>query len=574
MAVQTHGTLRRVSVVSWARSHWVYIAITGVVLFNLAMLVAYQHYLAADFPFQDEIGYVNRLQHLPETGLFHYVFDPYWHYYIPTQLYIWYQFYALTHLNIMTVRYTGATISALASLLLCVMLYRKAFTLNVQTLLAILCCPFIICSYNHWASYDQSIESVVEPLLFGLTLALIWIAEKIQRAFGERAPIGQRVGWIGLFTAIWILASGIGPPPLVVLAAIVGARFLLERRFSPSLILLAIIAVAAPCFYLIAGEGISQKFSASQSAFGLKELFDALKAAIGLIGNSLYTPVVARHEPVTLGLGVAVLVAQIAIATYALRLPVEQRSRFMIPLTLTLYSWLVLLEIIGARLHELGVAFIPRYSWFGLYAPVSLFFWFVTLASSVRRERALSACVLVLVLFGTASADEQTARQLPFARTALAKDRETLMSLQGRPTPEQQAVMFVNPPLADYVYPDLEFLRREHLAMYEGAGATLTTVDEPLAVLAFGPSTIRAGASFNVQANGSSSLWLRTNWQTEGQVFIVIGGTKLHGFHRDDIVTTFVPAFLYSKPGSYPMYVVEAANGKTTRSNTVSFVVH
>lgn len=180
MAVQTNVSLQRVSATSWVPLRWVYIAIAGVVLFNLAMLLAYQYNLAADFPFQDEIGYLNRLVHVRETGLFHYLFDPYWHYYMPTQLGIWYQFYSLAHLNIMAVRYTGAVISALASLLLCVMLYRKSAKINALTLLVILCGPFMICSYNHWASLDQSIEAVVEPLLFALTLALVWIAEKIR----------------------------------------------------------------------------------------------------------------------------------------------------------------------------------------------------------------------------------------------------------------------------------------------------------------------------------------------------------------------------------------------------------
>jgi hypothetical protein len=250
----------------------------------------------------------------------------------------------------------------------------------------------------------------------------------------------------------------------------------------------------------------------------------------------------------------------------------------MIPLTLTIYGWLVLLEIIGARLHETGLAFTPRYTWFGLYAPVSILFWSVMLADSFRWKRVFGIFTVVLISFGVMLADAQTVHQLPYVRVALAGVRATFMSLRGHPTRQQQVAMFVNNPLVDYVYPDLQFLQQEHLAMYEGSEATAPLKPLPskplaLTVVGFGPEPVRAGIPFLVQKNGLSAVWVRTNTQTDGDVFIVINGTKLQSFHRDDIVTAFVPAALYKRRGVYPMYVVEASGEKTTRSNSVNFVV-
>lgn len=375
---------------------------------------------------------------------------------------------------------------------------------------------------------------------------------------------------------VWLYASGIGPPPLTLLAAIVGARILLERRVDLWLILLAVLAVVAPAAYLMSGHALNQGFSVSNSAFGIKELFDAFGALVGLVGNSLYTPGPASHEFITMLLGACLLAAQVAVTIYALRLPAEQRLRFMTPLILTLYSWLVLLEIIGARLHYPGIAFTPRYSWFGLYVPVSLLFWCVMLGDAVPWKRAFGIGALVLITFGVALADAQTARQLPYVRTAFARDRATLMSLHADPTPQQQAFMFVNPPLRDFVYPDLQFLQREHLAMYEGAvmGTPATIEPSQLTVVGFGPGTIKAKTPFNVQTNGLASVWLKTNIEVTGDVFVVINGTKLKGFHHDEIVAALVPASLYAKSGVYPMYVLETGAGETTRSNTVGFVVH
>lgn len=566
MAVQTNVSFGRVLASAFAK-HWMFLAIGVVVLINLAMLVWYQHYLAVDFPVQDEIGYINRLHHLPQTGFLHYLFDPYSDYFIPAQFFIWYDFYTFAHLNIMVVRYTGAVINALASLLLCVMLYRKATSVNWLTLLVIVCAPFMICSYNNWASYGQSIEAVVEPLMFGSVLLLAWIAEKISRVFQEYAPLRKRLLWIGLFVITWLFATGLGPPPLVLLLAIVGARLLLERRFDRWGILLGVAAVAVPVLYVMLGKGLNQGFSASHSALGLKEVFGALAAAVGLVGNSLYSPFNESEEYITLLLAAGVLISQAVAIGYVLRRPPDERSRFMIPLTLTLYSWLVLLEMIGARLHEPDLAFTPRYSWFGLYAPVSLLFWFVMLSDSVRWKKVFGAAALVFMTVGIVLADAQRMRMLPYMQNSVARGRATFVSVQGNPTPAQLVTMFVNRPLRAFVYPDIEFLRERHLALFEGTG-------KPLAILANGPATINARTPFNVQRDGGSAVWIQINQPADGKVYIVINGTKLPAHVRDDLVAVEVPPRLYSKPGTYKMYVLEIILNRSTTSKPVDFIVH
>ncbi len=580
MAVQTNvSTNRPLGRVS---SRWIYIAIGVAVIINLVMLLAYQHYLAGDFPFQDEIGYVNRLHQLAVTGFPHFLFDRYWNYFTPSYFLIWYGFYKLSHLNIETVRYTGAVVSASVSLLLCVLLFRKAQRFDMLTILVVLSAPFVICSYNYWASYNQSMESVAQPLVFGLSLGLIWIAERFFSAVDSGEKIQRVLSWAALGTLVWVFAAGIYPPPLVIPVTVMLTRWLLLRRVDVAMVVLGALAIALPLTYVMLGEGLRTGWSASNAGFGLRDVLHAVAAAVALSGNALFSPGTALQEVLAWLLGSGLLLGQLACAVYTVRLPLAQRSRFFVPLALMIYNAFVLLEIIGARLHYPGLDFTPRYAIFGLGGPVSLMTWFVLLDSHARWRKVLAIGTLAMTVVGVAVADREQIRQLPYTRAAFARIRSTMMSLQAPPNAAQQAEMFVNPPLAPYVYPDLQFLREERLAMYAVAGSqTVSPSASPpaslktaLLVTNFGPEDVRAKIPFHVEPNGESSMWLRVNQPVEGEVYVVINGARLRAFHHDNVIAVTLPALLYSKPGHYPMNVVAISAGRVTKSNTVEFVVH
>jgi hypothetical protein len=581
LAVQTNISTHHAIAPDRVSFRWIYIAIGVVVFVNLAMLLAFQHYLAGNFPFQDEIGYVNKLRELPETGFRHYFFDRYWTYYMPSYFLIWYGFYKFVHLNIMAVRYAGALVSALTGLLLSVLLVRKTQHFGFFTILAILVAPFVICSYNFWANYDQSMEALTEPLIFGLVLGLIWIAEEFFKAVDSDEKMRQGASWAVLGTVVWVFAAGIYPPPLVVPLAVAIARLLLRRRIDVATAVLGVLGIALPLLYVLLGQGLKTGFSASNSGFGLNDLLHATTAAVALSGNALFSPGTSLAEVLPWLLGAGLVLGQLACAIYTLRLPSAQRSRFFIPLTLMIYNALVLLEIIASRLNYPGLDFTPRYAIFGLAGPVSLLLWLALLDDRVRWRSALAIGTLAMCVGGVCMADRNQIRQLPYARAAFDRVRSTMMSLQAPPNAEQQAAMFVNPPMAPYVYPDVQFLRAEHLAMYKD-GYVATSLPPPptgastgaLLVTRFGPNNIRAQTPFNVQATGDSAMWLMVDRPLKGEVYVMVDGTRLPTFHHDNLVTFALPKSKYSKPGSYPMYVISISAGTVSKSNTVEFVVH
>ena len=94
---------------------------------------------------------------------------------------------------------------------------------------------------------------------------------------------------------------------------------------------------------------------------------------------------------------------------------------------------------------------------------------------------------------------------------------------------------------------------------------------EPVAIVAFGPSPVTANASFNVQPNGASAIWLRVDRHPGPGVQISLNGTVLPAELVGDVVTALVPGALTARPGSVPLLLVGPDGSE--RSNTVLFSI-
>jgi hypothetical protein len=561
---------------------WIYGITSVVLILNFMMLLYYQHYLAGDFPIQDEWGYVHRLQEIPNTGLIGYLFDRYQNYYMPVFFLVWYLFYALAHLDFMVIRYTGAVISALVSLLLCVMLYRIKSKSNLTVLLVILCGPFIVCSYTHWATYNQSIESVTEFLLFGIVLASCWAAE------GTLRPPTADL-WAVLCVIGGLLASGVYAPGLSLLPAVVAARFVIRPRIDWPLIVMAVPAVVVPVLYATAGVAATHAHGHGFVLPGLSlgNLLKFFEDWVGLAGNALFIPVLDSTRNVTRALGAMIIIVQAVGIIHVLRLPIERRARFLVPLILTVYSTLVFIEIIAARFHVPDVEFTPRYSIHMIGGPVSVLFWIVTLYESIHWHHWLKAGAVAFVMAGIGTgvvlAEAEGIMFMPYARNSFMKVRVNILALKNEPNATQLREMLIGKPLQAFVYPGKLYLEVHELAMYKDTNETEkakeqleTQINEyqKLQVIKYGPKDIKANVGFNIQSDGVSALWIQLNDDLVGKVFVFIDGTRLPAVHRGSLVTVQIPASLYSKPGKYPMYVLVIHGDQETKSSLVDFVVH
>lgn len=549
-----------------------FVAFGIVLIFNLAMLLAYQHYLAGDFPFQDEWKYVDRLRNLHELGFYKYLFDRVQAYYMPMFLFVWYLSYKLTHLDIMLIRYFGAIISTLVSLLLCVMLFRFAARKNIMTLLLILSGPFIICSYSHWATFSQSIESVEQPLLFGIVLATCWAGNY---TLGSRVAIGR----ILLCSIGEIIGAGIYPPALAVLPAIAVSRSVLLRRVDKTSIFMAVTGAGIAAWYLLSGNGLKMGYAVSKHEifsllFWFKSIAPITSAFISLNGIALYSPIITGYNFIRI-LGAGIIILQIFAIVHVLRLASGRRKQFMIPLTLTLYNLFVFLEIIATRLHYPGMAFTPRYSILMLAGPVSLLFWGVMLIDKSRWNGWRSIGTLAIVIPGVLAADFRILQMLPYFRHFTAYGRAALITLQTQPNYCQIKSMGVSKDLAPLVLSGKKFIEANHLALYRGNGTDMASAvsnRQYIAIKKIGYVHFKENTKF-LQPRKTLTIWLRMNHVMVGNEYVNIDGMKIPVKSHGNLITVEIPADVTDQPEKHQIYVMEIVCGAVIESKPVSLNV-
>ena len=435
--------------------------IGAALLFNFVLLLWVQHYWHGDFPFEDEWGYVARIQALPKLGFFHYLFDRYQTYFVPVLMFVWYQAYTWTHLNIEAIRYFGALVVSSVALLFSTLLYRRAARHDFPVWGLLVYAPFLVCSLNHYAVYYQSIESVTQPFLFGMVLCAFWAAE--QSLKGSRTWL-----WMILAVIFGLVGTGTYAPGLSILPAIAGALFLIQRRLSWANVLVGLLGILCILAYVHAGHGLDN--ASERPSLTLGDLVRSFLMWVGLTGNAVFSPHVARFEFITYLLGAMLLAAQGTGLFLALKQAPERRRQLFLPIALTLYNNLVFLEILDTRLHvhESGLesTFTPRYSILMLAGPVSVMFYLVMLGNLNAQLQRLATAALLALGLGTLAAEGLILVTLPHYAAALATVRSTLVQLKAEPNAFEQQQMLLTEPMIPLVYPGKLFLQQEALSLY------------------------------------------------------------------------------------------------------------
>jgi hypothetical protein len=104
-------------------------------------------------------------------------------------------------------------------------------------------------------------------------------------------------------------------------------------------------------------------------------------------------------------------------------------------------------------------------------------------------------------------------------------------------------------------------------------GCSTTHGVDTLAITTWGPQSTQEGTAFNAQPDGGAAFWVNVNRQLDYKAIIVFNSVKLKSAVTGKLITAAVPANLYTKAGTYPLYVVDEVNGKEVKSNSVDFVV-
>ena len=87
----------------------------------------------------------------------------------------------------------------------------------------------------------------------------------------------------------------------------------------------------------------------------------------------------------------------------------------------------------------------------------------------------------------------------------------------------------------------------------------------------FGPVRIKVGQDFNVQGDGTSALWARTENATKTTVIVWEETQLVTTFGSAAILSALVPKALYAKPGRVNIYLLDTKTG--AKSNVMSVTV-
>lgn len=432
---------------------------------NILILLHYQFKTGGDFPFQDEWGYVERLTHLHQVGFLHYLFDHYQVYYIPGLFFIWYIFFKFFHLSIMAIRYTGVATSAIASLVICILVLRQKKQFRFFELVLLGAIPFVFCSLNHFATYNQSIESIIEPLLFFFIILACWAGQKMM---GEE--LNSKWPWVGAIVLFAYFGLSMYAPALSILIAIAIARGLLLKKIDMPTLVLGFLGFASGLVYSFLGKGTVGigllKVSLTKIISEWIMLFGNSIIAIGdhktliHLGNS---EEFNAHQIFAFTGGAIIIVILILSMVQTIFAPAKEGVRYFVPFALALYTFGVSLEI-ALKFNDPNFGEVPRYAIHMLGGPIAILVWGILVSQRLQKIMTLG---ILYIFFGTIFIFFSVEANLPYFRFSFETIRTELKNIRGPITASQQKKIFVNPPLMDFVYPDLQFMRANRLALFD-----------------------------------------------------------------------------------------------------------
>lgn len=90
-------------------------------------------------------------------------------------------------------------------------------------------------------------------------------------------------------------------------------------------------------------------------------------------------------------------------------------------------------------------------------------------------------------------------------------------------------------------------------------------------ILEIGPSKVKAGVGFNLQPNGKSAMWVKTENATKDTVIYWANSKLQTSYSTPNLLTAFVPNELFSKPGMFKIYLLDQKNKQ--KSDSITMVV-
>ena len=210
---------------------------------------------------------------------------------------------------------------------------------------------------------------------------------------------------------------------------------------------------------------------------------------------------------------------------------------------------------------DVSQAMSSRYFATAMVAYLGLFLFLAEMPQSLVKTASIWSVSVVFLLISIAAIGSE-AHIGPYRKQLVDHWRKALLSYQTAP---------LSDPLStpDVLNKYAATLDRLHLGPFRLARAPL-----PVRIVAFGPTPVAHDQPFNVQPNGGSAIWVRTDKPADPADILVLGGHRLETTVSGNVLTAAVPSSVAAAPGAMPLLVEFDGGAHRAHSPSVAFVVN
>lgn len=241
-----------------------------------------------------------------------------------------------------------------------------------------------------------------------------------------------------------------------------------------------------------------------------------------------------------------------------------------LPFVMTVFSAVAWLGILWGRMGTFGIEVFFVHRYVRLFSVGLMGVIIAAVMLSHRRKLMLVANSLFIVVIG-------------FYFIAAQHQWKYIKSVQQYTKEAEQLILTYDPnthseELSDYV-PEcpnhfcdeaIKFMRDNKLNVF--SRMTHTSVNQPLRLIEIGPIETKAGKDFNIQPDGRSAIWAKTENATMTTVIVWDKVQLKTVFGGEQLLTASVPKELYSKPGQFQIYLLDTRTGAKSKQSVVMTV--
>jgi len=424
------------------------------IFLSVVNLLTYISSTNINFPIQDEWGYIQRLNDYKQNSLslFDYLFNKYQIYYIPGLFAFFAIFFKLFNLDFYVIQIIGILLLVLSGILVGYYFMKSTSSKRPESFFFFISLFLLVTSLNFWATINQSIESVIEPLVVIFTfLSTYFLIESLKSKSNGNLKI--LVSLFFYLLSISFYSTYIFLWMIVMLIFFWAHRHLIDLNFllQKKMIILIIISLFVPMFYL--GKSPPHQLNhikdiALDYNFFIQFIYLLTNALINQNGIIDKTYNLLRFFS-----SLIFLIFIFYIYYNFFTITKRKKLNFLFPISLLSIGLITGLEIALLN-NELNFGSTPRYSIHMIFILIGVIFY---LGNDNRLPHSLKSLFLLFLLFNSLASQVGIRSHISNFNSSFREYKNFMCNVKG-PMDYHNKPDLIGKGVVDSVYPSILFL--------------------------------------------------------------------------------------------------------------------